>query len=297
MVDTLRLASAELVLSSEGRARAVGRAGSAGPGRVRFVLRHRGEEVGELRVGLRPGEHSLDDRDRALLAALADQAAPTVAALRLQDQLQASREALVASREEERRRLRRDLHDGVGAALAGARLQLESAQAMVGQGPAGGMLEAASHAVAEAVADVRRLTDDLRPPALDELGLVGSLEVLAERVRTPGRRVSSDLHPVPPLPAALEVACYRIAAEALNNAARHARASALAVRLTADERELVLEVADDGQGLVPRQRRGDRPGLGLSSMQQRAEELGGRLVVETGPAGTTVRALLPRDPG
>ena len=155
------------------------------------------------------------------------------------------------------------------------------------------MLDAAGRAVGEAVADVHRLTEDLRPPALDELGLSGSLAGLAERVATPALAVTTDLAAVPGLPAAVEVACYRIAAEALSNAARHAGARSVRLRLGVEDDALVVEVADDGRG-IPAQRSAGGTGLGLTSMRQRAEEVGGELVVAGDDDGTTVRARLPR---
>ena len=293
-VGSLRLGGARLVLGDDPSARPVAVVGDVAAGGGEVVrLQHRGALVGWFAVGLRPGEPRLDDRDAALLASLCDQAAPALDALRLTEQLQRSREALVAGREEERRRLRRDLHDGVGAALAGARLQLESAGALVDDPRVTRMLDAAGRAVGEAVADVHRLTEDLRPPALDELGLSGSLAGLAERVATPALAVTTDLTAVPGLPAAVEVACYRIAAEALSNAARHAGARSVRLRLEVEDDALVVEVADDGRG-IPAQRSADGTGLGLTSMRQRAEEVGGELVVAGGDDGTTVRARLPR---
>ncbi|HYY11882.1 MAG TPA: ATP-binding protein, partial [Kineosporiaceae bacterium] len=133
--------------------------------------------------------------------------------------------------------------------------------------------------------------DDLRPPALDDLGLPGSLEVLAQRARTPDRHVTTDLGPLPGLPAAVEVACYRIAAEALANVTKHSGARTVRLSLTAlPEGLLVLEVRDDGRGLP--EATGGR-GLGLASMRRRAEEIGGRCVVEGTTGGTTVRVEFP----
>jgi two-component system NarL family sensor kinase len=213
-----------------------------------------------------------------------------VAALRLTDSLQAAREHLVAAREEERRRVRRDLHDGVGAALAGLRLQLDTARDLVADPLAGTLLDAAADGLAEAVRDVRQVTDDLRPPALDDLGLAASLEALAARVRTPSLDVAVEADALPPLPAAVDVACYRIAGEAVANAVKHARASRVAVALVAGDGELRLTVTDDGVGLpdVPPSR-----GLGLTSMRQRAEEIGGRCTVVSDGAGTRVSVALP----
>ena len=286
IVSSLRLGSAELVLGS-GRRAAAGVAERPGN---RVPLRHRGAELGSVTVTPRPGERELDERDAELVAALADSAAPAVAALQLTDSLQQAREGLVAAREEERRRVRRDLHDGVGAALAGVRLQMESARDLVEDPLAGKLLDAASDGLAEAVRDLRTVTDDLRPPALDDLGLAASLRTLADRLRTPGLEVGVDVSPLPPLPAAVDVACYRIAAEALANAVRHARARRVALCVRLDGGELQLSVSDDGVGLP--QERGGR-GIGLESMRQRTEEVGGRFEIASGSSGTSVRAALP----
>jgi signal transduction histidine kinase len=292
VVESLRLGSAELRLAGRETGRPVGSAGTVRGASESFELRHRGELVGELDVTPREGERELDARDRELLAAVADQVAPAVSALRLYTALQASREALVAGREEERRRLRHDLHDGVGAALAGVRLQLDTARELVAEPTAARLIEAAGSGVAEAVADVRRVTEDLRPPSLDELGLAGSLASLAARWRTPSLNVQVEVPELPQLPAAVEVACYRIAAEALANAARHSAGRTASLRLSVDPAVLTLTVADDGVGLRTSRRGGG--GLGLASMRTRAEEIGGEFVMSTSAAGTVVTAVLPR---
>ena len=148
----------------------------------------------------------------------------------------------------------------------------------------------AADGLAEAVRDVRQVTEDLRPPALDDLGLAASIEGLARRLRTPALDVHVDAGPLPALPAAVDVACYRIAAEALANAAKHARARRVSVGLRAEDGVLRLTIADDGVGLpaVPRAR-----GLGLTSMRQRAEEIGGRCAIESDGDGTQVSVALP----
>ena len=254
-------------------------------------LVHRGDVVGRLLVTPRVGESALDDRDRAVLAAVVARAAPAVASLRAWTALRASRERLVAAREEERLRLRRDLHDGVGAALAGVRLQLESARERVDDPVTARLLETANRGVVESVQDVRRATDDLRPAALDELGLVGSLAALADRATTGRTVVEVTAEPLPELVPAVEVACYRIAAEAVANAVRHAGASTVRVCVAVDGGTLRLEVTDDGRGLPERPR---PEGLGLSSMRRRADEIGGRLVVDAvAPTGTRLLAELP----
>lgn len=281
--ERLRLPAADLELLLEPTA------AHAGDDRV-VVLRHRDQDVALLHVEPRPGEQRLDPRDRELLEVVAVQAAPALAAVRLSARLQRSREQLVAAREEERLRLRRDLHDGVGAALAGVRLQLESARERVEDPLTGRMLDAAATAVVEAVEGVRHVTDDLRPPALDELGLSACVRLLGERMSGPGTAVAAEVHEVGALGTATEVACYRIAAEALTNARRHAGARTVGVELFEEGNDVVLRVRDDGKGL-PEQ---VRPGaVGLESMRLRAEELGGRLEVRSTADGTTVEARLP----
>ena len=286
VVSSLKLGSAELVLDS-GRTAAAGT--PDGPP-TRVPLRHRGVELGSITVTPRPGEAVLDERDAGLVAALADSAAPAVAALQLTDSLQQAREHLVAAREEERRRVRRDLHDGVGAALAGVRLQMDSARDLVEDPLAGKLLDAAADGLAEAVQDLRSVTDDLRPPALDDIGLAASLRALADRLRTPALDVEVDVPDLPPLPAAVDVACYRIAAEALANAARHSGAGRVALRVRLGDGALRVTVRDDGRGLPDRPRPG---GLGLASMRQRTEEIGGRFELSSLRPGTSVTAVLP----
>lgn len=253
-----------------------------------------------------PGE-GLSEADRRLLGDLARQAEVAVHAVGLTADLQRSRERLVTAREEERKRLRRDLHDGVGPTLTGLALQLNAARKLV----AGDRAEDAGQTLArlekrtqETIAEMRRLVYGLRPPALDDLGLVPSIRQQARShgmVDPPAEAGTDDPRdapvfslqvpdPLPPLPAAVEVACYRIAQEAITNVSRHARAGRCSVRASVDGAVLELEIADDGMGMP-----GDRTvGVGLSSMRERAEELGGTLAVETGrEGGTRVLARLP----
>jgi signal transduction histidine kinase len=212
-------------------------------------------------------------------------------------ELQRARERLVAAREEERRRLRRDLHDGLGPALAGAALKVEAAENLLGPQPAAAaeLLDAARAEIQAAVADVRRLVYDLRPPALDELGLAGALREQAERLGGGSPALHVDVEApedLDGLAAAVEVAAYRIALEAMTNAARHAHARNCVVRISVDG-VLELEISDDGHGLP----RDCRAGVGLASMHERAEELGGACEVErAGARGTRVRARLPLAP-
>ena len=209
-------------------------------------------------------------------------------------ELQRSREGLVSAREEERRRLRRDLHDGVGPQLAALMLELETASDLVADNPeASALMAKLSKRAREIVSDVRNSVHALRPPALDELGLVEALREGAMQYSPAGLRVSvEDQEELSQLPAAVEVACYRIAQEALANVVRHARASHCSIRIRLDEEAhaLSVEVEDDGRGI----RDDDRAGVGMISMRERTEELGGRCTVEPlVGGGTLVRALLP----
>jgi signal transduction histidine kinase len=214
--------------------------------------------------------------------------------VRLTADLQRSRERLVTAREEERRRLRRDLHDGVGPQLAALTLKIETARNLLSDDPtADALLSDLAQRARAAVADVRRSVHALRPPTLDELGLVPALRETAAQYTHNDLRVSVEApEKMPPLPAAVEVAAYRIAQEAITNVVRHAGARNCRTRFDLDEERglLRLEVTDDGRGIGD-----DRgTGIGLYSMRERAEELGGTCTVEPVPAGgTRVLAQLP----
>jgi len=257
-------------------------------------LVYNNETVGRLEVSPRAKGEPYTPADRRLLGDLARQAGVAAHAVRLTADLQRSRERLVTAREEERRRLRRDLHDGVGPRLAALTLKIETARNKLSHDPAADeLLSDLAGRAHEAVADVRRSVHALRPPVLDELGLVGALRETAAQYGGGGLDVSVRApEDLPPLPAAVEVAAYRIAQEAMTNVVRHAGARRCRVDLSLDEESgsLGLEVEDDGRGTG----RGPGPGVGLSSVRERAEELGGTLVVGPAPAGgTRVRAELP----
>lgn len=297
VVGTLRLPGARVRLAGDSRDRPVAAAGAADDrSPAAFELRHRGDVVAELDVWPRAGEQALHPRDEVVLRGLADQVAPAVAALQLHQQLRRSREALVSAREDERLRLRRDLHDGLGATLAGVRLQVETAQDLAEQPAVDRLLGSVGAGVAQAVAEVRAITDGLRPAALDELGLARALLALADRVRAPGLEVDVDVDEHVTADAAVEVALHRIAAEALANAVRHSGATRLCLRVR-DGQHVELQVSDDGVGMQAAAGSTAGSGLGLGSMRQRAEEVGGTLEVRTSGSGTTVHALLPHAVG
>ena len=296
VVSALRLPAAALEATGPGRVSRLAAVGVAGGDATLepFELRHNGQRVGRLLVAPRAGQDRLDELDRAALQPLADLAAPAVSALSLRAELEASRAQLSTAREVERRRLRRDVHDGVGPSLAAIRLRVETALALLPPGsPSGSLLADVSRELREVGTEMRRITDDVRPPVLARLGLAGALAELVDRLSSPALPIELVLpDQLPELSPAAELAAYRIGAEALANAIRHAAASRATVRLAAAADAVVLTVTDDGTGI----RRGaDRAGLGLRSMADRAADAGGVCEVRGGRRGTTVTVRLPYD--
>lgn len=291
VATVLRLPSVQVVVGRDGGGTVAAAVGDEAPVWTRLPLAHRGEEVGALLVAPRAGQPALDPRDVRMLEALQRQAAAAVAAVRLGTEVQQSRQRIVAAREEERRRIRRDLHDGLGPTLAGIGLGIEVAQSTSDPHEVERLLLELKEAAGAAVLDVRRLVEDLRPPALDELGLVGALRRHADRLNVGDSALVevTSTGPVEALPAAVEVAAYRIAMEALTNAVRHGRPRRCCVSVRVED-ALHLEVSDDGAGLPPAL----REGVGLAAMRERAAELGGTCVARRGPhGGTLVSARLP----
>jgi signal transduction histidine kinase len=233
----------------------------------------------------------LSRRDQGLLVDLVRQAAIAIRAGLLAAEVQESRERLVLGREDDRRRIRRDLHDGLGPALGGVALRLDAAGNAVGSDPdrARELVRLARTEVSDALDDVRRLVHDLRPPALDDLGLEAAVRQQAERLR-PELAVTVHAEALAGLPAAVEVAAYRTVAEALTNVVKHAGAASATVSMLRTSGALSVEVRDDGRGIAD----DVTAGVGLLSMRERAEELGGQCHVSCPPGGgTTVHAWLP----
>lgn len=262
---------------------------------VILPLTYQSQSLGRMLLGQRRPDEPFTPAELRLLEDLARQAGGAAYAVRLTAELQLGRQRLVTAREEERRRLHRDLHDGLGPHLAGLTLKLESARnRMAHDPPTAGLLAEVTQRIQAAVADIRRVVHDLRPPALDELGLVHAIEESALQARHEALEivVEGPSEQLPHLPAAVEVAAYRIAQEAVSNVSRHAGATLCRVRIALDQDAGLLEltIEDNGRGGV-RQRLG---GVGLGSMRERAEELGGTLTIEpAATGGTCVTARLP----
>lgn len=249
--------------------------------------------TGQLLVAPRAPGESFSPADWRLLEGIAHQAGVAAHGVCLTADLQRSRELLVTAREEERRRLQRDLHDGLGPGLASLTLKLDAARNLLIHNPvaAGALLLELRAQTQAIIIDIRRLVYDLRPLALDQLGLISAIQEYAASYDSLNRlRITVEApERLPPLPAAVEAAAYRIVQEALTNVARHAQARTCTIRFRLDD-ILQLEICDDGAGLPA----DTRASVGINSMQERAAELGGTCVIESLPTGgTRVLARLP----
>lgn len=303
VAQALRLPYAAILLKREDFFGIAADYGKPASDSLKLPLTYQGETIGQLQLAPRAPGEAFTPADQRLLDELARQASLAAHAVRLTADLQRSRERLVQAREEERRRLRRDLHDGLGATLAALHLQVGAIRTLMRQDVDAAEtelldLQAEIHA---AVADIRRLVYALRPPTLDELGLIGAIRQYAEQYNTRDSSVteaSNNLRVVveapeqlPALSAAIEVAAYRVVQEALTNVVCHAQADSCLIRLSLSENsELQVEITDDGMGLPE----GPRVGVGLISMKERAEEVAGSCTIESiSEQGTHVLVRLP----
>ena len=257
------------------------------------ALRLGGHDLGRLTVGVRAGESRLSSRDLATLGLLSTSVAVAVHATRLADELGEARSSMVTAREQERRRLSRDLHDGLGPLLTGVILKADAARRLVPTAPADAeelMLDVRDRS-ADAVTEIRRLVRELRPPALDQMSLPAALR---EYAASAGPLVVTVTSPpdLPDLEPAVEVALYRIATEALTNVVRHSTATGASVALRASPASIGLDVRDNGGA-------SDGPwaaGVGLASMRERAIELGGTFAAGPDATGGRVRVTIPCGP-
>ncbi len=254
-----------------------------------------GPRSARLVVGLRPGDLRLTESDRRVLRVVAPLLGQVLRAQALAEAVQASRGQVVTAVEDERRRLRRDLHDGLGPTLTGIAFTVDAVRNTLRTDPDGAaaLLAQMRADTVAAIEQVRRIVYGMRPPALDELGLVGALRQQSGGLRgTDGAPLAVTVEAAgapDPLPAAVEVAAYRIVVEALTNAARHSGARRVDVRLSGDDASrLVVEVRDDGAGGGPWP-----GGVGLASMRERAAEVGGSVECRATPSGGRVLATLP----
>lgn len=301
--ESLNLPYVALTLGQDEAGPVAAATGTQGPDGTHFPLTYQGVLVGHLLVSPRRGESQLAPGDRHLLTDLAQQAGLAVHGVQVMEdlrramaELKSAREQLVLAREEERRRLRRDLHDDLAPTLAGLAITAGTIQTLIPTNPAkaADLVREQQSAIREAVSNIRRLVYDLRPPTLDELGLLAAVHERAAQYSTPELAIRVEAPAaLPALPAAVEVAVYRIVQEALMNVLKHAQARNCSVRLTLAD-TLVVEIMDDGKGVA----NDHSAGVGLRSMRERAAELGGMCTIERlATHGTRLIVNLPLDAG
>ncbi len=301
--QALKLPYAEITLRYGEEFECAARYGEKATEMIPFPIQYQNQTIGYLNVASRGLGESFGEADEGLLRQIAWQAGPIAYAAQLTRDLRQSRARLVTAREEERRRLRRDLHDGLGPVLASQGLKIAAVSHLFDVNPnrARQLLDELASQNEATVAEIRRLVYALRPPELDELGLAGAVRDYADGLNGSAAEATHfqvNVQPpdgeLPGLPAAIEVAAYRIATEALTNVTRHARARHCTVHIKVDTSRnggvLRLEIADDGVGLPGH----GKTGIGLNSMRERAEEVQGEVHVESGSHhGTRVVASLP----
>ena len=302
VAQALKLPYAAITLKQDEEFTVAASYGSLREELFRLPLIYQTELVGELVLASRAPGETFSPADHALLADLARQAGVATHAVRLTtdlkrltSELQHSRAQLVSTREEERRRLRRDLHDGLGSVLASLNLRARAIRPLLTRDLAAAdtLVVEQQSTIRSAMADIRRLVYELRPPSLDELGLVGAMRERAAQYSAqhgmPAERDGVDglyvevlaSESLAALPAAVEVAAYRIAQEALANVVRHAHAHTCRISLEVKDGWFQMEITDDGIGL----QEGYHAGVGLLSMRERAEELGGKFSIVPVPGG------------
>lgn len=271
------------IVASIGNAQEVG---------IDLPLMHQGQLLGSLLLSQRSSNEPFSPTDIKVLKDLSRQVGVVLHSVLLYKDLQWSRQQLVNAREEERRRLRRDLHDGLGPSLASLAIKIDVAKNIMDENPVKSqkLLTDMDTQIKDLIQEIRRLVHSLRPSTLDELGLLSAIRELTSHYK--GGPIQFTVHgpeSLPSLPAAVEVAVFRIVQEAITNVVRHSNANRCVIDINLKDK-LILSVQDNGQGIS----NDLKYGIGLKSMRERAEELGGKFVVHTSNyGGTEVQAELP----
>jgi signal transduction histidine kinase len=290
VAETFRLPHAVLTIDVDGEPVTVATYGQPVALPLQYPLLHRGQRRGTLHLAPRSTYEKLTGTDERLLADFITQIAGAVEAVHLTEQLRHSRTAVVMASEEERRRIRRELHDGIGPVLASTALAVQRVERQLDAAdPRRASLTETRVDVQHAIDDIRRVVHGLRPAALDELGLAAAItqraQALCDHVQFEVRIDDS----LTGLPAAVEVVAYRVSTEAMTNVVRHAAATNCVLDLCRQDAHLVVRIRDNGHGLHP-----DRiEGIGLNSMRERLAEIGGRLTITSDERGTELIACLP----
>ncbi len=295
--QTLKIPYVAILLDANGVEQLATAQGTPTTDLLSFPLVYQGELIGSLQLAHRALGEEFSRADQDLIENIARQAGSAAQAVRLNTELIRSRTQIVNEREEERLRIRRDLHDELGPILASQGLKMAAVRQLIRTKPdkAEGLMDDMIQQSQQTVTDIRRLVHGLRPPALDQLGLVDAIrDMMSHSDDHIDNGLSIDFSTpsgsLPGLPPAVEVNAYRIVLEALQNTRRHAHAQHCLVKFEIDQDSLVIQISDDGTGL-PREY---RAGVGLRSMRERAEEIGGLLNIEPAqPGGTQITARLP----
>ncbi|MFC5406553.1 sensor histidine kinase [Cohnella soli] len=318
--DALRLPYVGISIRIDGEEKLIAVAGKTAYDMQSIPIIHGGVELGKLLISSRSPGEVFTSEDRKLLDVLLRQAGQIVHSVNmardmkhLAKDLQDSRSRLIYAREEERRQIRRNLHDDLAPRLMSLAFNVAAAEQYIEKNPnkAVGLLGELRATIRSTVDDIRTMVHDLRPPTLDEFGLIGSIKARIEDAVKTSEQVSASLHitplsvklhipqELPDLPAAVEVAAYRIVTESLVNIIKHAKATNCDVYLQMNsENELQIEVVDNGIGIPVYIKSSGNGGIGLTSIRERARELGGQCEFERlESGGTRVKALLPFSQG
>ncbi|MCF2945488.1 sensor histidine kinase [Paenibacillus tarimensis] len=315
--DSLRLPYAAIQLNHHGAQLLAASSGVEREDKTSIPLIVSGYHIGSLHVCSRSAGEGFSEADWKLLHSLARQASTVVQSVKqamdiqlLAEDLQETREKLIFAREEERRTIRKNLHDDIAPRLAAMRLTSSLVVDWIRKDPdrAAQIMNRFKQDIGDTVDEIRGIVYDLRPQALDELGLRGAIQQRIEQIQHihQVRNVLLDAplevelkipEYLPILPAAVEVGAYRIVTEALLNVAKHAKADYCLIHITLEEEGdcLCLEVADNGVGLTGSQPSTEaKSGLGLLSIRERAEELGGSCrISQPESGGSHIYARLP----
>ena len=293
--ETLRLSYVALQLKTDDTWVVAHERGRPGATSETFDITVGNRLVGRLVAAPRRDARALSPLDRRTLADLARHSAVSARVVALLTDLRIAQQRLLVAREEERHRIHRDLHDGIGPALVGLTLQLEVAADLAGDGELGTLTRRLHAEAARTTDDVRRMVRDLRPGELEELGLPAAVAAAAARLSSP-HAPQFDLDTpasLPELSAQVEDAAYKICLEAMTNVIKHSNATRCTIRLSHTPTTLDLEISDDGRGITS----GPTTGTGLHSMRERAGAVGGQLTLRAGtPSGTVITACLPHQP-
>ncbi|WP_157805111.1 histidine kinase [Mumia flava] len=251
---------------------------------------HRGATIGAMRVTAPPGEW-LGSRGVAAIEQLGGLVAAGLALTLALAEADATRERLTTARLQERRVIRRELHDGLGPWLAGLRLGMQGVRNTVRTDAdlADTLLDGLLDELDQRIADVRELSHSLLPPAIEQLGLGPALEELVARWDTADVRVDLVCGPLPPLAPPVAAAAYAIASESVTNVAKHSGTGACTLDVRIGDGDLLVTCVDGGRGFEPQVRHG----VGLGSMRERAAELGGSVEIRSNGSGTRVDARIP----